>query len=106
MDIQELSKLSYDRVLAQKNLEERQIGRLTVAYSNGVWICNESLICLLQSYQNIEEVVLLDSNKIPRKVKPTEFLKIVQQRHQEVLNDWLIEYNSLSKIRTIRHVLE
>ena len=107
MDIQELSKKSYDRAVAQKNLEEKQLGRLTVAYANGVWICNESLICLLQSYQDYSnEIVLLDSNKIPRKVNPKEFLKIAQQRHQEVLNDWLNEYNLLAKIRTVRHVLE
>lgn len=106
MDIQELSQKSYDRALAQKNLEEKQLVRLTFAYQNGIWLCDENLICLLQSYQNKDEVVLLDSNKIPRKINPKEMLQQAQQRHQEVLNDWLIEYNNLAKIRTIRHVLE
>lgn len=107
MDIQDLAQKSYDRALAQKTLEEKQAGRLTVAYSNGIWICDATLICLLYSYQTYEqEIVLLDSNKIPRKINPKELLKIAQQRHQEVLNDWLIEYNNLAKIRTIRHVLE
>lgn len=107
MDIQDLAQKSYDRALAQKKLEEKQVGRLVVTYANGVWICDTSLICLLQSYQtHRDEIVLLDSNKIPRKVNPTDMLKVVQQRHQEVLNDWLVEYNALAKIRTLRHVLE
>jgi hypothetical protein len=61
---------------------------------------------LLYSFQNQDEIILLDSNKIPRKVNTKEFLDIAKARYQEVLNDWLIEYNQLAKVRTIRHVLE
>lgn len=106
MDIHELAKKSYDRALSQKNLEEKQMGRLMLAHSNGIWICNTELICLLYSYKHLKEVVLLDSNKIPRKINTNTLLNLVQQRHQEVMNDWLNEYSSLTKIRTARHVLE
>lgn len=106
MDLQDLAQKSYDRALAQKNLEEKQLGRMLLAYANGMWLCNPELICLLHSYKDQESVVLMDSYKIPRKVKPIEMLAQVQRRHQEVMNDWLIEYNDLIKIRTIRHVLE
>jgi hypothetical protein len=105
-DIKELAKLSYDRKLAQKNLEEKQMARLLLAYNSGLWKVDPTLIALLQSYQTQSDIILLDSNNIPRKVNPVELLKLVQQRHQEVLNDWLIEYNKLAKIRTINHVLE
>lgn len=106
MDIQELAKKSYDRVLTQKRLEETQMSRLSLAHANGIWLCDANLICLLQSYKDQTEIVLLDSYKIPRKINPNELLIEVQRRHQEVLNDWLIEYNKLAKIRTINHVLE
>jgi hypothetical protein len=106
MDIQDLSTKSYDRALAQKNLEEKQLGRMLLAHANGIWICDPNLISLLMSYKNYNEIILLDANKIPRKVSPTELLELVQTRHQEVLNDWFIEYNNLIKIRTIKHVLE
>lgn len=107
MDIQDLAKKSYDRALAQKNLEEKQLSRLVIAHANGIWTCDVNLICLLQSFSNYSnEVIILDSNKIPRKINPTELLQLVQKRHQEVLNDWLIEYNNLAKIRTVTHVLE
>lgn len=106
MDIQELAQKSYDRTLAQKNLIEKQSSRMLLAYANGMWLCDPNLICLLSSYKDRDEIILLDSNNIPRKVNPTEFLSLVQKRHQEVLNDWFIEYNNLIKIRTVKHVLE
>lgn len=107
MDIQDLVKKSYDRALAQKNLEEKQLSRLVITYASGIWVCDANLICLLQSFRNHDnEVIILDSNKIPRKINPIELLRLVQQRHQEILNDWLIEYNNLAKIRSITHVLE
>ena len=106
MDIQDLAKKSYDRALAQKNLEETQMGRMLLPFANGMWQCDANLICVLQSYKDLDEIILLDSYKIPRKVNPKELLTQVQKRHQEVLNDWLIEYNKLAKIRTINHVLE
>jgi hypothetical protein len=106
MDIHELAKKSYDRALAQKNLEEKQLSRMTLAHANGIWICNSELICLLQSYKHEKEVILLDSNKIPRKVEPSSFLELVQARHQEILNDWLNDYAALIKIRTVNHVFE
>jgi hypothetical protein len=106
MDIHELAKKSYDRALAQKNLEEKQLSRMTIAHANGIWICNAELICLLHSYKNLKEIILLDSNKIPRKVDPEKLLELVQKRHQEILNDWLNEYTALTKIRTVNHVFE
>lgn len=106
MDIQDLAKKSYDRALTQKRLEETQMSRLSLAFSNGIWYCDANLICLLESYRDQTEIVILDSYNIPRKVNPTELLTEVKKRHQEVLNDWLIEYNKLAKIRTIKHVLE
>lgn len=105
-DIKELAKLSYDRVLAQKNLEEKQLARLLLAHAGGLWKVDPTLINLLSCYQEQIEIVLLDSNNIPRKIDPSELLKLAKQRHQEVLNDWLIEYSKLAKIRTVNHVLE
>lgn len=107
MDIQDLSTKSYDRALAQKHLQETQLSRLIITFANGMWVCDPLLICTLESYKNFNsEIVLLDSNNIPRKVNPVEFLVFAKKRHQEILNDWLVEYNNLAKIRTIKHVLE
>lgn len=106
VDINALAKLSYDRKLAQKNLEEKQSARLLLAYAGGLWQVNPILIAMLSTYQDQTEIILLDSNNIPRKVDPKELLALAKQRHQEVLNDWHIAYNELAQIRTINHVLK
>ena len=105
VDIKESAKLSYDRKLALKNLEEQQQARLIVVYANGLWKVDPILITLLTSYSDQSEIALLDANNIPRKVNPTELLNLAKQRHQEVLNDWLVEYNKQAKIRSAAHVL-
>lgn len=105
-DIKELAKLSYDRVLAQKNLEEKQLSRLLLAHAGGLWKIDPTLINLLMCYKELDEIILLDSSNIPRKVKTSELLSIAKQRYQEVLNDWHVEYSRLAKIRTVNHVLE
>ena len=57
MDIQDLAQKSYDRILAQKNLEEKQSGRMLLTYANGMWICDVDLICLLESYKDRSKIV-------------------------------------------------
>lgn len=105
-DIKELAKLSYDRALAQKNLEEKQLSRLLLAHAGGLWKVDPTLINLLVCYKDEPEIVLLDSSNIPRRINPAELLDMAKKRHQEVLNDWQIEYSKLARIRTVNHVLE
>lgn len=105
-DIKDLAKLSYDRTLAQKNLEEKQLSRLLLAYSGGLYKVNSELLNLLNLFADQAEIVILDSNNIPRKVIPTELLDLAKQRYQEVLTDWRTEYDNLNKIRIVNHVLE
>lgn len=104
--LKDLSDHSYDRALAQKTLKEKQMGRLLIAYQGGMWVVTPELMALLQIYQNESSIVLLDSNDIPRTINPTELLQKAKQRHQEILNDWLVEYQEVVKIRTAKHVIE
>lgn len=101
-DIREQARLAYDRTLAQKNLRERMSSRMILAHAGGLWNCDQNLITMLTCYQNEESVVLLDIHDIPRKLIPSELLSAVKQRHQECLNEWLIEYHNLSRIRTVK----
>ena len=102
--LKELADYSYDRALAQKNLKEKHQGRLLIAYSGGMWIVDTQFLALLSLYADRDEVVLTDSNNIPRKIKPAELLEKAKQRHQEILNDWYNEYQIVSQIRTAKHV--
>lgn len=104
--LKDLVDHSYDRALAQKILQEKQLGRLLIAYRGGMWIVDPTLLSLLSLYQDQEAIVLPDSNSIPREINPSELLAKAKQRHQEILNDWLHEYQELVKIRTAKHVTE
>ena len=50
------------------------------------------------------DVVLLDSQDIPRRIDPKELSKLVKQRHQETMNAWMVDYAELAKIRTAKDV--
>jgi hypothetical protein len=101
MDIREAAKASYDRALGFKNLKERMLGRLTFTHEGGLWVADEKLICLLGTFKLriIDEVVILDSNSIPRRVSPIKMLEVAIARNQEVLNEWHVAYEELKKVR-------
>ena len=101
-DLRQRARAAYDRALAQKNLKERMSSRMTLAHAGGLWICDPTLIATLESYMHETEIVLLDSQDIPRKIKVDELQYLVKQRHQEIMNEWLMEYAELSKIRTAK----
>lgn len=103
-DLRTQAQLAYDRALAQKNLQERMQARMILAHEGGLWNCDQSLISLLSCYQDADEIFLLDANQIPRKIKTKELLLLIKQRHQEVLNEWAVEYSKLATIRTAKNV--
>lgn len=103
-DLRTQAQLAYDRALAQKNLHERMQTRMVLTHAGGLWNCDQSLISMLACYLDDDEIVLLDANSIPRRIVPREFLSLVKQRHQEILNEWQIEYANLARIRTAKDV--
>lgn len=103
-EIRDQAKLSYDRALAKKNLHEAMSARLLLGHAGGLWRCNQDLICLLESYKSEESISILDCQDVPRLINPLQLLVLVKQRHQEVMNDWLVAYNDLAKVRTAKHV--
>lgn len=103
-ELRERAKLAYDRTLAQKNLLERMSARMVLAHAGGLWNCDTVLIATLASYADQEEIALLDSHNIPKKINVKELLGLVKQRHQEIMNEWLIEHAKLANIRTAKDV--
>lgn len=103
-DLRQQAQLAYDRALAQKNLREKMDARMLLAHDGGLWRCDSQLITLLACYANQSEIVLLDSQDIPRKIKPAMLLDLVKQRHQEIMNEWHVSYAQLARIRTAKDV--
>lgn len=103
-DIKTKAKISYDRALARKNLNQSISARMLLAHAGGLWRCDPLLIALLESYKDHSEIVIADSQDIPHKVDPSLLLGLVKQRHQEVMNDWFVAYAALAKIRSADNV--
>ena len=101
-EIRERARLAYDRALAKKNLDERMSARMMLAHAGGLWRCDQSLMSLLMAYADQTSIVILDDQSIPRSIDPRELLSAVKQRHQEIMNEWLIAYADLAKIRTAK----
>lgn len=103
-EIREQARVAYDRNLAQKNLNERMSERMILAHAGGLWRCDHELLATLHCYLDHDEVVLLDSQDIPRKVQPLDLFNAVRIRHQELMNEWLVAYAELARTRTAKDV--
>ena len=103
-DLREQARAAYDRNLAQKNLTERMSARMILAHAGGLWRCDQEFLGILNCFLHDDEVVLLDSQGIPRKVQPLDLFTAVKMRHQEIMNEWLVAYAELAKVRTAKDV--
>lgn len=103
-DLRQRANLAYDRALAQKNLHERMSARMFVTHAGGMWQCDTMLLSALYCYQDHSYIVLLDCHQIPRKIVPSELLQVVKSRHQELMNEYMVEYANLSSVRTAKDV--
>jgi hypothetical protein len=101
MDTEQLiayGRARFEHAAARRLLKEKYQGKLTFAHGGGMWKSDPNMIIYLQLC-NLEEVVLIDLYENPVKVNVYSLLTEMQQRWQEQMNAWLIEYEALSKNR-------
>ena len=72
---------------------------MTFAYSGGMWRAGPELQSTIFTCGKIGEVVLLDLYDTPVKIDTTELMALSQQRWQEQMNAWLVEYEELNRNR-------
>lgn len=102
MDTDELithSRARFDHAVAKRVLKEKYQGKLTFAYRGGMWTAGPELQSTIFTCGKIGEIVLLDLYENPVKVDTTELMTLSQQRWQEQMNAWLVEYEKLSQQR-------
>lgn len=92
------ARARFDHASAKRILKEKYLAKLTFAYAGGMWkagpeLQNTILCC------PAEEPVLLDLYENPVRVNAKELMTLSQQRWQEQMNAWLIEYEDLNKKR-------
>lgn len=92
------ARARFDHASARRNLKEKYQGKLTFAHAGGMWSAGPELQNTILGCP-IEEAVLLDLYENPVRVNTAELMKLSQQRWQEQMTAWLIEYEQLNKNR-------
>ena len=92
------SRARFDHESAKRNLREKYQGKLTFAYRGGMFHAGPDLINILNCCP-WDDAVIVDLYDNPVRVAPIELKRLAEQRWQEQLNAWLVEYEELNKNR-------
>jgi hypothetical protein len=101
MDTQDLishARARFSHEAAKRVLKEKYQARLVFGYNGGMWRADQNLMVLLQAIPT-EEAVILDLYENPVRVNVLELGYRVGERFQEVMNAWLVEFESISTKR-------
>jgi len=91
----------FEHAAARRLLKEKYQAKLIFAHAGGMWRAGPELINILTASLECGQqgLVLLDMYETPVMVDYKELLKLAQQRWQEQMTAWLIEYEELNKNR-------
>jgi hypothetical protein len=92
------SRARFEHAAAKRTLKEKYQGKLTFAYAGGMWQAGPELQLTILSCP-MENPVLLDLYENPVRVNAKELMTLSQQRWQEQMNAWLVEYEELTNKR-------
>ena len=93
------ARARFDHVAAKRLLKEKYQARMVFGYNGGLFRAGPELLTLLHACPVEDNIVVLDLYDNPVKVNPLELQQLAQDRWQEHMNAWLVEYDELSKKR-------
>lgn len=93
------ARARFDHVAAKRLLKEKYQARMVFGYNGGLFKAGPELLTLLHACPVEDSIVILDLYENPVKVNPLELQHLAQDRWQEQMNAWLVEYDDLSKKR-------
>ena len=95
------SRARFEHEAARRTLREKYQAKLTFAHAGGMWQAGPELINILTASltHGQQGLVLLDMYETPVMVDFKELLTLTQQRWQEQMTAWLVEYTELDKNR-------
>jgi hypothetical protein len=93
------ARARFDHESARKVLKEKYQAKLTFAYAGGMWRAGPELNSTIFTCGRIGEVVLEDLYGNPVKIDTKELMQMSQERFNEQMNAWLVEYEQLNKNR-------
>ena len=92
------SRARFDHVAAKRILQEKYEARMIFAHAGGMWRAGPELQTMLLTCPDTQAVIL-DLYDTPVQVNTQELLAQSQQRWQEQMNAWLVEYEQLNQNR-------
>ena len=108
---QALSFANYRQTLNNQfhQVRTRAESLLTVAKNGGNFVIDRELMCFLDMFarDGRTSIVLLDVNQTPIEITDIPaFLKEITQRYFEVTNDYLAEYQTIRKSRSVKTIVD
>jgi hypothetical protein len=98
-DLIQHARKRFDHEASKRILKEKYQAKMLFAYSGGMWRAGPELLTLLSVCPDRESAVILDLYETPVQVNVDDLELAAQQRWQEQMNAWLVEFNELSRRR-------
>jgi hypothetical protein len=92
------ARARFEHEAARRVLKEKYQAKLTFAYGGGMFRAGPDLINILNCCP-WDDAVIVDLYENPVRVAPIELKKLAEQRWQEQLTAWLVEYEQLNQQR-------
>ena len=92
------ARARFDHERSKLLLKEKYEAKMLFTYNQGMWQAGPELLNTLSAC-DASEIVLLDLYTIPIQVNTKELRTLTQQRWQEQMTAWLIEYNEIKNNR-------
>jgi hypothetical protein len=89
----------FEHAVARRTLKEKYQAKMTFAHAGGMWRAGPELNNMIFTCGRMGEIVLIDLYENPVKVDSKELLTLSQERWNEQMNAWLIEYTELNNNR-------
>jgi hypothetical protein len=93
------SRARFEHESARRTLREKYQAKLTFAYRGGMWRAGPELNCTIFTCGRMGEVVLEDLYENPVKIDTKELMALSQERFNEQMNAWHIDYEQLNQNR-------
>jgi hypothetical protein len=92
------ARARFDHAAARRVLKEKYQSRMVFAHAGGMWRAGPELQATLLTCPN-SEAVILDLYENPVKINTQELFAQSQQRWQEQMNAWQVEWQELNQKR-------
>jgi hypothetical protein len=93
------ARARFDHESAKRVLKEKYQAKLIFAYRGGMWQAGPELNSTIFTCGRQGEVVLLDLYDTPVKIDTKELMALSQERFNEQMNAWLVEFEQQTKNR-------